>query len=63
MLIGHTSVHKNKKVMVRFRDGRKVLDRFLDKKSGFIFFKKLGKVRVNEIRTLSFYKGKGDSIE
>lgn len=52
----HTSTYKGKRVLVRLRDGRYIVDRFMDKKRGKIFLKDFGEVTTEDLLTMSIYR-------
>lgn len=53
---GHTAVYRGKRVLVWFKDGRCVEDRFLDRTAKYIVLAHLGKVRGTEVSNLSIVK-------
>ena len=52
----HSSTYKHKKVYVVLKDGSSFVDRFLDSKSGCIFFSERGKIRKSVIRTMTIFR-------
>lgn len=52
----HTSFPKNSKVFIIFRDGDSAVDYYLEKKSRFVFFRELGKVALDQIRNISYFR-------
>lgn len=60
MRIGHTSVHKGKRVLIHYKDGRIEVDRFLEKRSTFIVCERLGNIPIEDIRRISIYKEAGN---
>ena len=52
----HTSTYKGKRVFVILRDGQRFVDKFLDKKAGYIVFAGRGRVPVREIRVFTINK-------
>lgn len=52
----HTSTYKNKTVFVILKDGTHIEDKFIDKKSGCIFLKKYGKIRIEKLRVFTIRK-------
>lgn len=52
----HTSYHKGTTVHVIFEDGRHVVDKFEDHKSGCVVLRRLGRVRITDIRYIGVNK-------
>lgn len=52
----HTSTYKGKTVHIILRDGTTLVDKFLDKKSGFVILEKFGKLPIPQIRSFSHRK-------
>ncbi|MAH81107.1 MAG: hypothetical protein CMP39_05475 [Rickettsiales bacterium] len=52
----HSSTYKNKKVYVVLKDGTSFVDKFIDKKSGYIFLEKTGKHAKNKVRTMTIFR-------
>jgi len=52
----HTSTNKGKRVLVILRDGTKFVDKFMDKKGGFIYFEEHDRVRIDEVRAFTINK-------
>jgi len=52
----HTSCWKGKTVVILKRDGSKVVDKFMDRKSKYILLQKYGKIYNNEIRSFIIRK-------
>ena len=56
----HSSTYKGKRVRIKMKDGTSFVDKFLDTKSGVIYFEDRGKVLKMEIKNFTFYKGETD---
>lgn len=54
---GHTSVHRGKKVLIRLRNGMKVIGQFLESKSGVVVLMGGQKFPKEDISSLSIYRG------
>lgn len=54
---GHLSVNKGKRVIVHFKDGTKVPDRFIEKKGHYVILEELGKIHAGLLSTLTINKG------
>lgn len=52
----HTSYRKRTKVLVTLRNGMKFIDRFVDKKAGWMFFEVAGRVGIADIKNTGVYK-------
>lgn len=52
----HTSCKKNKKVLITLRSGKKILDKFLEKKSKGVVLKEYGFIETSKIRNFTIYK-------
>lgn len=53
---GHFSVRQGKRVLVLYKDGRKEIDRFLKAEDRYVYLRRLGRVPISELRTLSIYR-------
>lgn len=49
----HTSTYKGKTVFIILRDGRQIIDKFVDKKAGTIILERTGRLPVSEVRSFS----------
>jgi hypothetical protein len=58
----HTSVKKGKRVFIILRDGTKLVDKFLDHKSGHVILEKHGRIAIDQIRALSINKLKDEQL-
>jgi len=52
----HTTFYKGKRVHVILRDGRRFVDRFVEKKRSSVVFVDLGELSLRKIRSMSDYK-------
>jgi hypothetical protein len=52
----HTCTFKGKTVFVKLKNGDQFEDKFKDKKQKFVFFERVGKVPIIEIRSFSIRK-------
>lgn len=57
MKTGHKEVQRGKKVIIKFSDGSKKIDKFLNATPKMIEFEKLGKIPRGEINNLTILKG------
>lgn len=57
MRIGHTTVRRNKRVIVFMRYEDNFIDTFLKNEGKSIFLKDHGEIRKDKIRGLAIYKG------
>lgn len=53
----HTSTYKGKRILIILKDGRKIIDKFKDKKSGMIITENHGKIKTDTIKAMTIYKG------
>jgi hypothetical protein len=61
-MVLHSAFRKNKKVFVIMKNGRKIIDRFIDKCSGSIILKENGKVGLSEIRSATIHSNRGINV-
>lgn len=52
----HTACRRGTKVLLKFVDGGKAVDIFLDRKGGMIHLQQLGKVSKKDLRSFTVYK-------
>lgn len=52
----HSSTYKGKRVLLILKDGRKVIDKFKDKKSGYIFTETHGKFAKKDVKAMTICK-------
>lgn len=52
----HTSTYKWKRVFVVLKTGDKFVDRFMEKKSGYVFFEEKGKIAKSAIKTMTIFR-------
>lgn len=59
--MGHKATHgtfyRGKRVILRMRDGRIVIDRFVETRSRYLIFEELGKVLREDIASATIYRG------
>lgn len=53
----HTSCKKGKRVIVTLKDGTRILDKFVEKKSKGIVLEEAGFINGQDIRAFSIYRG------
>ena len=53
----HTATHRGKHVKILLRSGKILIDRFLERKSTFIYLEKHGRIRRCDIRSLANLRG------
>ena len=56
MRVGHTTARRGKDIIVIMKDGSRSIDKFVDKKSKFIFFETLGKVPKENVKALVYIR-------
>lgn len=52
----HTSTYSGKRVYVRLRNGRRFIDKFIDKKGHFVVFQTAGKIPAGDIAAFAIYR-------
>jgi hypothetical protein len=52
----HTSCWPGKRVLVKLKDGRKIKDRFMEKKGQYVILKTFGKVPSGDIQAFTIIK-------
>lgn len=57
MRLGHTAVHKGKRVLVILRDDTRIEDYFLERKPPYIWLKNYGRLHIGDIRSFKIFKG------
>ena len=60
---GHLGTWPGKKVLVLFRNGRKEIDKFLERKRKHVFFERIGKVAVEELRCVTIYRAQPEGVK
>jgi hypothetical protein len=53
----HGTFYRGKRVVLRMRDGRIVIDRFVETRSRYLVFEELGKVLREDIASATIYRG------
>lgn len=53
----HSDFRKRQRVLVIFKSGKKFVDRYMETKSKYIYFEKLGLVKKSHIRQVLIYRG------
>lgn len=56
----HTSFHKGTPLLLIFRDGKRCLDKFVEKRSRGFVVEKLGYLHTKNLRNVSVFKGRDD---
>lgn len=52
----HTSTYKGKRILIILKDGTKLIGKFKDKKSGFVFTEEHGKISTKRIKAMTICK-------
>ncbi len=52
----HTSTYKGKRILIILKDGTKIIDKFKDKKSGFVIVEEYGKISTSLIKAMTICK-------
>jgi hypothetical protein len=52
----HTSTYKGKRILIILRDGRKLIGKFKDKKSGMVITEEHGRIPTNQIKAMTICK-------
>ena len=53
----HGTFYRGKRVILRMRDGRIVIDKFVETRSRYLVFEELGKVLREDIASATIYRG------
>ncbi|MBZ5608791.1 MAG: hypothetical protein LAP38_11060 [Acidobacteriia bacterium] len=53
----HGTFSRGKRVILRMRDGRIVIDKFVETRSRYLVFEELGKVLREDIDSATIYRG------
>lgn len=53
----HTHFPKGKRVLVIFKNGEKLIDKYLEYKSGKVLLEKNGTINLRKVRSITIYKG------
>lgn len=53
--MGHTTVYRGKKILLFFRDGRKLITKFIERKGRFVITE-AGRYTTDEVYHVSIYK-------
>jgi len=56
----HTSTYKGKKVYIVLKNGTKFVDKFVDKKSGYVITEKNGKIKKSTMKTMTIFKNQNN---
>ena len=56
----HTAYWKRTKVLVTLKDGSRFVDRFRDKKSGYMIFEEAGRIPISKIQNTGPYKDRNN---
>ena len=54
----HSSTYKGKRVYIALKDGTKFVDKFIDKKSGYVITQDHGKIKKSTIKTMTIFRNK-----
>ena len=52
----HTTFAKGKRLIIKLKNGTVFIDHWIERRSKFIKFRKQGKIKVKDIRFISYYK-------
>lgn len=55
----HSSTYKGKRILIILKDGRKIIDKFKDKKSGMIITEEHGRIPTNQVKAMTICKQGG----
>ncbi len=55
----HSSTYKGKRILIILKDGRKIIDKFKDKKSGMIITEEHGRIPTDQVKAMTIYKSGG----
>ena len=53
----HGTFYRGKRVLLRMRDGRIAIDKFVEARSRYLVFEELGKVLREDIDSATIYRG------
>ncbi len=53
----HSEFRKGTKVLVMFTNGKKLIDKYVEKKSGCVFLERRGKVLLSDVRQICINRG------
>jgi hypothetical protein len=53
----HSEFKRHTKVLVIMNDGSSSVDRYIEKKSGVIVLRSLGRLKLSQVRQVSIYRG------
>jgi hypothetical protein len=54
----HTAVRRGTLVLIKTRDGNKIVDKFIERKGGTIHLQQHGRIKKSEMRSFTPYKQK-----
>ena len=52
----HTDFRKGQKIVLTMRDGSRIIDRFVENKSGVIITRDFGKTKLKDIRATTIFR-------
>jgi len=52
----HTSFRQGKRIIILFKDGTRLIDKYLGNKSGYLIMKENGRIKLSEVRQTGIYK-------
>ena len=55
----HTSTYKGKRILIILKDGTKIVDKFKDKKSGYVYTENHGKIATKHMKAMTICKASG----
>ena len=53
----HTDFRSGQRIIMTFTDGSRAVDKFIERKSGVIVTRNLGRVPVKKLRATTIYRG------
>lgn len=53
----HTDFRKGQRLLILMRDGSSFVDQYIEKKSGVIVLKDLGRTKLKNVRAITIYRG------
>lgn len=52
----HRAVYHGHKVLIKMRDGRKIVDHFEDARSKYVVLRQCGRINYKDMKTLTLWK-------
>ena len=53
----HTSFRKGKRVIVTLSDGNKIIDKYVESKSGVVILERTGRLSLKKVRVITIFRG------